>query len=276
MLNIAADARCCAQLQLEVQGMARTNAVGGMIQVAMNGDRARTEHPGLPVTIDEFVLDAMECARAGATAFHIHPLDDGGHESLDGGVVNAAVDRIKRATSMPVGVTTGAWIEPDLHRRLEMIASWSSPDYTSVNVGEEGFDEVMRCLVQQGVGIEAGVSNLEDVSRLASSGMAHHALRILVEPYGADLGGSEAEALAYVGKLHQSLDAAGITAPRLQHSDGSFTWVVLADALEQGWDTRIGLEDTLYLPDDSLAPGNPALVAHAARIRRDGTGRAEP
>jgi len=253
--------------------MARTKAVGGMIQVAMNGDRARTEHPGLPVTIDELVRDAMECGRAGATAFHIHPRDADGHESLDGGVVNAVVDRVKSATSMPVGVTTGAWIEPDLHHRLEMIASWSSPDYSSINVGEEGFEEVMRCLVQQGIGIEAGISNLEDISRLVSSGMASQILRILVEPYGDDLGTGEAEALAYVEKLHRSLDAAGIQAPRLQHSDGPFTWVVLADALKQGWDTRIGLEDTLLLPDDSPAPGNAALVKRSARMRGDAEAR---
>ena len=36
--------------------------------------------------------------------------------------------------------------------------------------------------------------------------------------------------------------------------------------LAHGYDVRIGLEDTLLMPDGSRAPGNADLVAAAARI----------
>jgi uncharacterized protein (DUF849 family) len=49
----------------------------------------------------------------------------------------------------------------------------------------------------------------------------------------------------------------------LQHGEGATTWPVLEDALRRGLDTRIGLEDTLHLPDGALAEGNPALVRAA-------------
>lgn len=44
---------------------------------------------------------------------------------------------------------------------------------------------------------------------------------------------------------------------------GPATWPVLAEAVRRGLDARIGLEDTLHLPDGSPAADNAALVAAA-------------
>jgi hypothetical protein len=65
------------------------------------------------------------------------------------------------------------------------------------------------------------------------------------------------------GEIHEVLDRAGLRAPRLQHGDGALTWILIEDAARRGLDTRVGLEDTLYLPDGSHAPGNAALVRAA-------------
>jgi uncharacterized protein (DUF849 family) len=43
----------------------------------------------------------------------------------------------------------------------------------------------------------------------------------------------------------------------------TLTWILIEDAVRRGLDTRVGLEDTLYLPDGSHAPGNAALVRAA-------------
>lgn len=40
-------------------------------------------------------------------------------------------------------------------------------------------------------------------------------------------------------------------------------WPLLNVALQRGYDTRIGLEDTLYLPDGGMARDNAELVAFA-------------
>jgi hypothetical protein len=56
-------------------------------------------------------------------------------------------------------------------RRVEMIASWTAPDYARVNLSEEGSAEVMQSPLDAGVGIEAGIRSIEDVHRPAASGL---------------------------------------------------------------------------------------------------------
>jgi uncharacterized protein (DUF849 family) len=44
------------------------------------------------------------------------------------------------------------------------------------------------------------------------------------------------------------------------------TWPVIRAALLMGRDIRVGLEDTVVLPDGATATGNGELVATAARL----------
>ena len=57
-------------------------------------------------------------------------------------------------------------------------------------------------------------------------------------------------------------------APYSQQHDreGPATWPVLRQAVSLGRDIRIGLEDSLLLPDGSQAPSNAALVTAAVRL----------
>ena len=93
-----------------------------MLQAALNGDRTRDEHPAVPLSAAELARDAAACVAAGAGAIHLHPRDAEGRESAAPEVVNGVVEAVKAACGVPVGVTTGAWIEPDLERRLAAIA----------------------------------------------------------------------------------------------------------------------------------------------------------
>src|SRR5204862_2418401 len=121
---------------------------------------------------EELARDAAACVAAGAGAIHIHPRDRDGRERLEPEVVDSAVRAVRAAGGVPVGVSTGTWIEPDLERRWKLVRAWREPDYASVNVSEEGSADVMRALVDAGVGIEAGVWSVEDAERLAASGFA--------------------------------------------------------------------------------------------------------
>jgi uncharacterized protein (DUF849 family) len=166
---------------------------------------------------------------------------------------------VRDACGVPVGVSTGAWIEPDPGRRIELVAGWSAPDYASVNLSEEGAADTMRTLLDAGVGIEAGVWSVADAERLAATGLGDRVTRILVEPVDASAG----DAVAVVDEIHAALERLGVGAPRLQHGDGAATWVLLRDAIRRGIDTRIGLEDTVEGPDGARAEGNEALVRAA-------------
>lgn len=233
-----------------------------LLQAALNGGRAKTAHPAVPVSAEELAQDAAACVAAGARAIHLHPRDREGRERLDAEVVDTVVARVRAACAVPVGVSTGAWIEPDLDRRLELVRGWRTPDYASVNLSEPGSTDVMETLIGAGVGIEAGVWSVEDAERLAASGLHARVVRILVEP--VEVGA--AEAVEVVEGIHRALDRLGLAAPRLQHGDGEATWVLLADAIRRGLDTRIGLEDTLHGPDGDRAAGNEALVLAARAL----------
>lgn len=239
------------------------------LQAALNGDRTKAEHAATPVSVEELARDAAACVAAGTRAIHLHPRDAEGRETLGTRVVEEVVGKVRDACGVPVGVTTSAEIEPDPERRLELVRAWRAPDYASVNLSETGATEVMKALLQAGVGIEAGVWTVEDAERLGASGLGEQITRILVEPGELQLLDSEdkaADALGLVEDIHRALDRFGLTSPRLQHGDGEVAWVLLMDAVRRGLDTRIGLEDTLSGPNGERTIGNEALVRDAREL----------
>jgi uncharacterized protein (DUF849 family) len=234
-----------------------------LLKACLNGARQLGEHPGLPVSADELAADAEACVRSGAGAIHCHPRDDDGRESLDVAVVDPVVRRVRDASGVPVGVATGAWVEPDPERRAALVAAWTAPDFASVNLSEPGAVEVMHALLQAGIGVEAGVWSAEDAQRLASSGLASRLTRVLVEV----MTGSGDAAAATARGIDAALDRCEVAAPRLHHGERDATWPVLRQALLIARDIRIGFEDTLELPDGRPAANNAELVAAAIQLR---------
>ncbi|MBR7829830.1 3-keto-5-aminohexanoate cleavage protein [Actinospica sp. MGRD01-02] len=232
-----------------------------ILQATLNGPLTKADHPAVPVTADELAREAAACAREGAVEFHIHPRDAGGAESLDPATVDACTRAVRQATGLPVGVTTAAWIEPDLARRLDLVRQWHEPDYASVNLSEPGAIEIIKALLEAGIGIEAGVWTIADAELLTASDVAERVMRLMIEPTGV----SPADAIPLVSAIHEVFDRADLHAPRLQHGEGEAAWILLEDAVARSIDTRIGFEDTSRLPDGSRAEDNAALV-RAARI----------
>jgi uncharacterized protein (DUF849 family) len=233
-----------------------------LLKACLNGPRDAGEHPALPVSVEALAADAVACVRAGAGAIHMHPRDREGRESLEVGVVDAAVRRVREACGIPVGVATGAWVEPDPGRRAQLVSAWTEPDFASVNLSEPGAAEVMRALLDAAVGVEAGIWSAQDAVRLASSGLADRPMRVLVEV----MRGTDDVAAAAAREIDATLDRLGIRAPRLHHGEGPAAWPVLRQGIVLGRDLRIGLEDTLVLPDGTPARDNAGLVAAAARL----------
>jgi uncharacterized protein (DUF849 family) len=233
-----------------------------LLQATLNGQLNKQDHPAVPITPEELREDAAACERAGARAFHIHPRDALGAERLAASVVDAAVAAVRDGTRWPVGVTTGIWIESETRRRVRHVQAWREPDYASVNLSENGSLDVIRALLGAGIGVEAGVASVADAEVVVRSDLAPRLTRVLIEP--AEL--PPADAAAVVAAIHEVLRRARIEVPRLQHGVGSTTWPLLEDAVRRGIDTRIGFEDTLLLPDGSLAGSNAELVAAAVAL----------
>jgi hypothetical protein len=175
-----------------------------LLKVCVNGARGPHEHPALPVTAETMAEAAVRALAAGADAVHLHVRGAGHAESLQPDDVARTVEAVRaRCGTVPIGVTTGAWIEPDLDERLALIQDWILlPDFASVNLEEEGVFEVCRALIEKGVGVEAGIGAVDEVRRLAESGLARSCLRILIEPVEPDAG----RAIAAVRAIDAALD----------------------------------------------------------------------
>ena len=234
-----------------------------LIQAALNGSRIHDENPAVPISPAELASSAKDAvaARARELHFHIRALD--GHESVSAPDVAATVTAVRAAVpGIPFGVSTGLWILPDAARRHIAVAGWNVlPDYASVNFKEEGAVELARLILSRGMGIEAGFTDLRGVDVFLESGLAPRCLRVLLEPLEQDF---EA-ALQTVSAIESALDRGGIKIPRLLHGFNETAWDVIDAAVARGYDTRIGFEDVLTLPNGLPAPSNAALVSEAFR-----------
>lgn len=238
------------------------------IQACLNGAREREEHPALPCTPDELAAAAQAAVAAGASSLHIHPRGPDGAQTLEPDQIGAALAAVRAACpGVPVGVSTLFSILPDPERRIALVRQWQiRPDFASVNIGEPGMAELCAALRELGVGIEVGIASAADAEEFLGLGLGGACLRLLLEPEEL----TAAEALATVAAIERVLDAAGDSTPRLLHGAGATAWPLIEAACARGYETRIGLEDVLTLPDGAIAPDNAALVS--AAIIRVGVG----
>lgn len=227
------------------------------IQVCLNGRRSAADGAGVPSSPRELADSAAAAVAAGATEIHVHPRTPCGQDSLSDRVLAPTLEAIRARVAVPVGVTTGAWAEPDPAARLARVRAWSVlPDFASVNWHEPGAEQLAGQLLDMGVGVEAGIwSGTDAAARFAVSPSAPRVLRVLVEVTDPDPATAEESArslLADLGRAHGR--------PLLLHGEEGGTWPVLRLAAGLGLATRIGLEDTLSLPDGERAVSNARLV----------------
>jgi uncharacterized protein (DUF849 family) len=220
------------------------------IKACLNGGR---RDPHVPKTPAELAAAAVGAVAAGAEAVHLHPRGPGGRESLHPADVAAAVTAVRRA-GVPVGVSTGLWITGgDPARRLDLVRSWTvRPDFASVNVGEDGYDDLVALLQSRGVAVEAGVWAPDEADRTGPVD------RILVEILDTPADRATARADAILARLDT-------TTPILLHGEEDACWPLIAHAGRLGLPTRIGWEDTLTGPAGEPVRDNAELVRLALR-----------
>lgn len=236
-----------------------------MIQVALNGRRARDEHPAIPVTPAELAADAAACWAAGARSVHLHPRRPADErESLDAASHDAAVAAVRAAVP---GLEVSCSTQEDIDlggaaSRGEAICAWTqAPDLVSLNLVQADAIELGSALLERGIGIEAGVFSLADAHALLAAPWAASARRVLVEVLDDDLDDAAAVALA------AEIDAlvAPLGRPRLWHGHARVTWAVVDAGRELGRDVRVGFEDTLVDRAGRPAASNAAQVRALAR-----------
>ncbi|MFJ3228551.1 3-keto-5-aminohexanoate cleavage protein [Streptomyces sp. NPDC086783] len=234
-----------------------------MVQVCVNGTRGAADGAVVPMSPGALADSAAGAVAAGASDVHVHPKSPCGQDTLSAKAVAAVLEAIRSRVGVPVGVTTGAWSEPDPAARVARIRAWTVlPDHASVNWHEPGAEEVAAALLDRGVGVEAGIwSGTEGAARFAASPLAGRVLRVLAEvtdPSPATAPDTARSLLRDLGDAHGR--------PVLLHGEEGGAWPVLRLAGRLGLATRIGLEDTLTQPDGQRAVSNAQLVAWALRL----------
>ena len=232
--------------------------IRGMVQVCVNGTRGSGDGAVVPLSPGDMTDSAAEAVAVGASDIHVHPKSPCGHDTLSPKAVAATLEAIRSQVRAPVGVTTGAWAEPDPAARVARVHEWTVlPDHASVNWHEPGAEQVAAALLERGVAVEAGIwSDTDGAARFAASPLGPRVLRVLAEVTDQDPDTAEASArelLAALGPAHGR--------PLLLHGEEGGTWPVLRLAGRLGLATRIGLEDTLFLPDGQRAASNAELMA---------------
>jgi len=237
-----------------------------LLKAAINGGRTPDEFPGVPLTADDIARDAAAALAAGATVVHAHARTADGAQTIAPELVGAMVRAFRRAApGAEIGTTTGLWTCSGHAERMRLVAAWPAdalPDFASVAFVEDGAAEAAQLVLDRGMVLESAVWSMADVPALLASPTLHRNVRILIEPEVA----SPEEAVDLCRRIAAVLRDAGVTVPLLYHGYDATVWPVVRAAIEDGCETRIGLEDGLTREDGSVATGNAELVQHVRAV----------
>jgi uncharacterized protein (DUF849 family) len=239
-----------------------------LLKACLNGPRSPAEHNALPATPEALARDVALVATAGVGAVHFHAKNAAGFDTLEADhLATALVAARSVRPAVPLGVTTGAWAVADPKERATLVRTWAVlPDFASVNWHEPGAEALAAALLERGIGVEAGLWHEQAIEAWLASPHRDDCFRVLLElPDGLDATDSRRDAETLLAAVAEEVrDHSRL----LLHGEGSSCWPALQYAAERGWATRIGLEDTLELPDGSIALDNLALVRAAFEIIR--------
>lgn len=236
-----------------------------LLKAALNGSRTIQEHADIPISKEQLAADVQSAVSRGIGAIHIHPRASDGTETLKRSDIESIILVIRNCCpEIPIGISTGEWIEPDLRARLKHVSEWKGMiDFASVNFSEAGGVGVALKLFELDIGIEAGLFNADAAEIFVENGLAKKCLRIMLEPGDETVSGAmqTVHNIEQVLALHQIENKA-----RLLHGFNSTTWPLLMEAKKRGYDTRIGFEDTLFLPNGEQAKSNAELIDAAKKL----------
>lgn len=237
-----------------------------MLQVCLNGGRGPGDAAAVPMSPAAMAEAAAAAVAAGADDVHVHPKTPCGSETLSPRVIADTLTAIRAAVDVPVGLATscGADVrsEADPVRRLARVRAWTVlPDHACVDWHEPGAESLAAALLDRGVAVEACLrSGTDGPARFLRSPLASRVLRVVAEVPDPDPATAESTARALLAVLARSPRAR----PVLLHGVDAAAWPVLRLARRLGLSARIGLEDTLLLPDGTPAASNAQLVAAAS------------
>jgi uncharacterized protein (DUF849 family) len=247
-----------------------------LITVAPTGaESEKASVPALPVTLEELVTTAKECAEAGAAVIHIHIRDAAARPTLDLGRLRDTVHAVREATDLIVQLSTGGAVTDPYDSRLAVLDA--RPDACSltcgtVNFGDDVFmnpwgfiKELYAKTREYGVVPEFELFDLGHVATL------HRLLAEMGPPAGGHVhcdlvmgvpGGMPGDAATLVAAVAALPPGATWSATGI----GRTTLPVMLAALAAGGHLRVGMEDTVTFSRGRPVQSNAELVERAAAL----------
>lgn len=235
-----------------------------LIKIALNGARLKEQNKFIPQALDEIEKEVKLLYENGNNVFHIHCYDENGNESLKPNDVNKLVTTVKNISpEILIGISSGDWIEPDLEKRKSYIKEWLNiPDFISLNIIEDHAFEISKLLISKGVKIEAGLNEKKAAEIFVESDLVKDCYRILIEPEPEEIN----SAIETINEIEEVLNNHNVKIPRLLHGFNSVSWEILKEAKKRGYDSRIGMEDTIYLENGTMVKSNLELIQYAKKL----------
>ena len=265
-----------------------------------------TMSPHLPITPDEIVAEARRAAEAGAAVVHIHPRDpETGQPSADVNIFGEILGKVKDKCDVVICTTTGGGFGMTVEQRVSVVKTYS-PELASLNAGSLNFAlfpildklkefkydwepqylqmsedfifpntfktlrEFSGFFEEEGTRPEFEIYDTGMLNNLAYLlGKGHVKSPVYLQFVLGILGGMQATVNNLVFLLNSARDILG----------KEFIWSVCAAgrhqfkmcnlALLMGGNTRVGLEDNLYLERGKMATSNAEQVEKIIRIGRE-------
>ncbi len=243
------------------------------LMVAPNGARPKKkDHPAVPMTISEIVETASACFKSGASGIHFHMRNKMEQHILDSGLCKEALTELqKKVPKMHLQITTEAVgkYSPEEMRRLaydvippgisigirEMIPS-RNPTLEDIKVykklTESGTKIQHICYEPEDISL---LSNLLSKAKLSKNGVW---CMFVIGHYSGKVSNPK--------KITSFIE-------ELKIHDINADWAVCAfdkeeisclrEAIKLGGKIRVGFENSLLMPDGTVAPNNEAKVKAA-------------
>jgi uncharacterized protein (DUF849 family) len=278
-----------------------------IISAALTGAiHTPTMSPHLPITPDEIAEEARRASEAGAAVVHVHARDpETGQPSADSALFGEILKKIKQKCDAVVCTSTGGGLGMPVEQRVSVVKTYS-PELASLNAGSLNFAlfpildkikefkhewepqylqmtedfifpntfktlrEFNAYFVQEGTRPEFEIYDVGMLSNLAFLLSRGNVKKPLYLQFVLGILGGLPATVNNLVYLHN-------TARELFGDD--FVWSVCAAgktqfrmcnlALLMGGNTRVGLEDNLYLEKGRMAKSSGEQVEKIVRIARE-------
>ena len=253
-----------------------------IIMAAPNGARkVKTDHPQLPVSIDETIAAAKACHAEGASILHAHVRGDQDEHVLDVARYKTLLAGLReQVPDMLVQVTTEAVGIYSPQQQYDVVFG-VKPDFVSVGLREMLADDSAkahrlakdfyhRAQAEQ-IYVQHILYDAHDITRMRTAmktgivpAGAPHVLLVLGR-YAADFQSDPSELAPLLGDGLPDMASWSICA------FGYKEYEVMMAAVAAGGHCRVGFENNMHLKDGQLAADNAALIRQLAVSVRPAT-----